>query len=93
VPDATVRERLAAILREEPAAASELARRYDLPRSAVHEHLRHVARSVDGDERFLVAPPECGSCGFSAFDDPLGDPSRCPDCRSEDVADAVFRIE
>ena len=42
---------------------------------------------------FLVAPPECRNCGFSAFDDPVNYPSRCPDCRSESIEEAVFKIE
>ncbi|MFC6726892.1 transcriptional regulator, partial [Halobium palmae] len=48
----------------------------------------------DGDgERFLVAPPECKQCGFSAFDDPVNYPSRCPECRSEGIEEAVFKVE
>jgi hypothetical protein len=92
--DATTRQRLADALRAEPATASALSTELGVPRSVVYDHLRHVARSLrEADERFLVAPPECNRCGFSAFDDPVNHPSRCPDCRSEDVAEAVFKIE
>jgi hypothetical protein len=40
-----------------------------------------------------VAPPECAHCGFADFDDPVNHPSRCPDCRSENLTEAVFKID
>lgn len=93
--DATTREQIADALRETPRTATELSEAVGVSRSAAYRHLRHVARSVDsadGDERFLVAPPECRDCGFSAFDDPVNYPSRCPECRSERIEEAVFKI-
>jgi hypothetical protein len=94
MPPDTTRQRIAEELRAEQATASELSTRVGVPASTVYDHLRHVARSLDGDdERFLVAPPECRNCGFSAFDDPVNYPSRCPDCRSEGIEEAVFKIE
>jgi hypothetical protein len=89
----TTRQRIADELRAEPATASQLSTRVGVPASTVYDHLQHVARSLDGDEQFLVAPPECRTCGFSAFDDPVNYPSRCPDCRSEGIEEAVFKIE
>jgi hypothetical protein len=89
----TTRQRLADELRSQPRTASELSTHVGVPASTVYDHLQHVARSLDGDEQFLVAPPECRHCGFSAFDDPVNYPSRCPDCRSEDIEEAVFKIE
>jgi hypothetical protein len=89
----TTRQRLADELRADQATASELSSRVGVPASTVYDHLQHVARSLDGDEQFLVAPPECRTCGFSAFDDPVNYPSRCPECRSESIEEAVFKIE
>jgi predicted Zn-ribbon and HTH transcriptional regulator len=92
--DRTTRERVADALREDPATVSELSKRVGAPRSAVYDHLRHIARSLDGtDEQFLVAPPECTDCGFADFDDPVNYPSRCPACRSERIEEAVFTVE
>jgi predicted Zn-ribbon and HTH transcriptional regulator len=94
VTDATTRERIADALREQPRTVSDLSTAVGASQSAVYDHLRHVARSLDDtDEQFLVAPPECRDCGFSAFDDPVNYPSRCPDCRSERIEEAVFKIE
>ena len=89
----TTRQRITDELRETPATASELSTRVGVSTSTVYDHLQHVARSLDSDEQFLVAPPECTHCGFSAFDDPVNYPSRCPDCRSEGIEEAVFKID
>ena len=92
--EATTRQRIADALRDAPATASELSTRVGVPTSLVYDHVRHVARSLDGtDEEFLVAPPECGSCGFDGFDDPVNYPSRCPECRSENVTEPAFVID
>ena len=93
--DSTRRERLTDALGAAPATASELAAELDTPVSTVYQDLKHVARSLryNEDSEFLVAPPECSNCGFSAFDDPVNYPSRCPECRSESIEEAVFKIE
>ena len=94
--DATTRQRIADALRTAPHDAADLSTAVGVPRSAVYTHIEHVARSVRtdaADEQFLVAPPECRACGFYGFDDPLNDPSRCPECRSERIAQPTFVIE
>jgi hypothetical protein len=92
--ESTTRERITDALRTDAATASELATRVGTARSAVYDHLRHVAQSLsDTDERLLVAPPTCRDCGFDGFDDPLNDPSSCPECRSESVEEPAFRID
>jgi len=93
--DSTRRERLAEVLGDRQATASELATELDAPASTIYQDLKHVARSMryKDDIEFLVAPPECTNCGFSNYDDPVNYPSRCPDCRSESIEEAVFKIE
>ena len=103
----TTRQRIADALREEPRTASSLAETLSLPTAVVYEHLDHVSRSVrdgsaggesdgDGDgsegEEFLVAPPTCRECGFDGFDDPVNEPSRCPECKSERIEEPAFVI-
>jgi len=90
--DSTTRERLAAAIRDDAATPSELSRRVGTPESTVYDHLGHVARSLE-NEQLLVAPPTCRACGFDGFDDPLGRPSRCPECRSERLAEPRVRID
>jgi predicted Zn-ribbon and HTH transcriptional regulator len=92
--EATTRQRIADALRDQPMTASELSETVGVPTSAVYGHLEHVAKSLDGsDEQFLVAPPACRACGFDGFDDPLNYPSRCPECRSERIAEPQFTVE
>ncbi|MDR5672110.1 transcriptional regulator [Halalkaliarchaeum sp. AArc-GB] len=89
----TTRQRIADALRESEATASELAARVDVPVPVVYDHVSHVAQSLSAtDEELLVAPPTCRRCGFDGFDDRANQPSRCPECRSEDVAEPVFTI-
>ncbi|MFB6252749.1 MAG: transcriptional regulator [Halobellus sp.] len=93
--DATTRQRITDALRSAPHDASGLSTAVGVPRSTVYRHVEHVAQSIEraDDEQFLVAPPECRECGFDRFDDPLNNPSRCPECRSERIAEPTFLIE
>jgi predicted Zn-ribbon and HTH transcriptional regulator len=94
VDEPTTRQLIADHLRAEALAASAIASEFDITTDRALSHVRHIARSLDAtDEELLVAPPECRDCGFSAFDDPVNRPSRCPDCRSEAVAEPAFRVE
>ncbi|ADJ15917.1 transcriptional regulator [Halalkalicoccus jeotgali] len=91
---ATTRQRIAARLREGPATPSALASEFAITTESALSHVEHVSRSTEGtDGRLLVSPPTCRECGFSAFDDPLNVPSRCPDCKAESVEEPAFLIE
>jgi len=92
--DRTTRQRIADRLHETALPASALAREFDVEVGTALDHVRHVARSIDGtDEQLLVAPPRCRDCGFDDFDDPANRPSRCPECKSEDLTEPTFTIE
>ncbi|EMA63097.1 transcriptional regulator [Halorubrum lipolyticum] len=88
----TTRQRIADTLREGPATASDLGEALSLPTPVVYDHVEHVSRSVDGEAELLVAPPECRDCGFDGFDDPINEPSRCPECKSERIEEPAFVI-
>jgi predicted Zn-ribbon and HTH transcriptional regulator len=90
----TTRERITDRLRGETLTASGIAREFEIQTGDALDHLQHIARSLEGgDETLLVAPPECRDCGFDGFDDLVNRPSRCPDCKSENVEEPAFRIE
>ncbi|WEL18079.1 MULTISPECIES: transcriptional regulator [unclassified Halorhabdus] len=90
----TTRERIADRLRGESLSATALAAAFELSTTTVIEHVEHIARSLDdSDEQLLVAPPACEDCGFDGFDDRLNEPSRCPECHSENLSPPIFRIE
>ncbi|MBP1922506.1 putative Zn-ribbon and HTH transcriptional regulator [Halorubrum alkaliphilum] len=90
--ESTTRQRIAEVLRESPATASEIAGDLALPTPTVYTHLEHVSRSVGDDEEFLVSPPACRDCDFDGFDDPVNEPSRCPKCKSERIEEPAFVI-
>ncbi len=89
----TTRQRIAEFLRKEPAEAGRLAIEFGVTSETALTHVEHIAESLDGtDEQLLVSPPECRECGFTEFDDLLNRPSRCPECKSENVAEPAFTI-
>ena len=91
--DETTRQRITDRLRGEAATPSVLATEFDVTAGAALRHVEHISRSLDPtDEELLVAPPECRECGFTAFDDLLNRPSRCPECKSESVAEPTFTV-
>ncbi|MFB6106125.1 MAG: transcriptional regulator [Halobacteriaceae archaeon] len=94
--DVTTRQRIRDALEAGATTPTDLAARFDVTAAAAVDHVGHVARSVageSGDRQVLAAPPECRDCGFDGFDDRLNRPSRCPECKSENVAEPRFVIE
>jgi predicted Zn-ribbon and HTH transcriptional regulator len=90
----TTRQQIADQLRAQPATASALAREFEIDAATALTHVEHISRSLDGtDEQLLVAPPTCVECGFEGFDDLLNRPSRCPECKSENVEEPAFRVD
>jgi predicted Zn-ribbon and HTH transcriptional regulator len=90
----TTRQRIADSLRAEAMAAGTIANEHDIRTAEALTHVEHISKSLDNtEEQLLVAPPECQECGFSAFDDLVNRPARCPDCKSEDVAEPAFKID
>ena len=89
----TTRQRIAAFLRTEPAEAGRIANEFEITAAAALSHVEHIAKSLDEtDEQLLAAPPECRDCGFAGFDDLINRPSRCPECKSENVAEPTFTV-
>ena len=89
----TTRQRIADRLREDALAAGAIAREFEIRTSDALDHVEHISQSLDStDEQLLVAPPTCQDCGFDAFDDLVNRPSRCPECKSESIAEPAYRI-
>ena len=90
----TTRQRIADFLRNETAGAGTLANEFEITTASALSHVEHIAKSLDGsDERLLASPPTCRDCGFDRFDDLTNRPSRCPECKSENVAEPAFTIQ
>ena len=90
----TTRQRVADRLREETLTPSALAREFEITASEALSHVDHIAKSLsESDETLLAAPPTCRECGFDDFDDLVNRPSRCPECKSENLSEPAFRVE
>ncbi|WP_254838341.1 transcriptional regulator [Natronomonas marina] len=89
----TTRQRIADFLRDETAEAGRLAGEFGITTAAALSHVEHISHSLEGtDEQLLAAPPACRDCGFERFDDLTNRPSRCPECKSEDVTEPTYTI-
>ena len=92
--DRTTRQRIADFLRGQPAEPATVAEEFGITTSSALSHVEHIAHSLEGtDEELLAAPPECRDCGFDGFDDLTNRPSRCPECKSENVGEPVYTID
>ena len=63
---------------------------------ALEDDLHHVERTLHrGERRLVVRPASCWACGYlfkGRAPKHFHTPSRCPRCKSEDIADAHLRI-
>jgi predicted Zn-ribbon and HTH transcriptional regulator len=94
VRDETPRQRLRSLLCDAPLSARELSRDAGLAERDVLEHLSHLVRSLQAEGCELeVTPARCKQCGFR-FEPRVqrARPGRCPECRSERIEAARFRI-
>ena len=90
----TVRQRIAALLRDSELTAHEISRQASVPEREVADHLRHLEASLaQAGERLRVHAPHCVKCNF-AFEtrDRHTRPSRCPHCKSERISPARFSV-
>jgi len=91
---ATVRQRIAEVLREGPATAKDLSKLVGISEHDVAGHLEHLAKSLRArGERLAMTPPECLDCGF-AFPgrERTTRPARCPSCRSRRITLPEFSV-
>lgn len=90
----TRRQTIETRLREGPLRALIIARWFSMSVKTALDDLEHIRRGRCGAGSFLIDPAVCGVCGF-VFRDRirLDTPSRCPQCRGEDIVEPEFRIE
>ena len=92
--EATLRQQIIALLRVRPWEAGGLARALGISQRQVESHLTHVRKSVEAHgERMVIAPAQCRDCGVACAERTrTTKPSRCPQCKSEQLAPPVFEI-
>ena len=92
----TLRQRIEGLLRKDEYGFEELRRLLEVPARALEDDLRHVERSLRrSTPRMRIEPARCRDCGFVFRDRAsrhLHAPGRCPQCRSERIADPRFSI-
>jgi hypothetical protein len=90
----TYRQKINALLRENPHTLHELSSALHLSVKEILQHLGHVQKSVRRPQRFFIAPAKCLKCGF-VFKDrrKLSPPSRCPRCKDSHIQDPRYGIE
>lgn len=91
----TVRNDIAAFIREGPASARDISMAASVPEKLVYEHLEHIRLSFKKTtSSFLVTPARCNSCGFVFTKrERLRGPGRCPICRSAAIEEPLFAIK
>lgn len=89
----TRRQDIARILRTGPHTVDDLARKVGAPAKSVLVDLEHVRRGLKAGDEWVALDAECLSCGFVFRGrERLETPSRCPECRSEDIEHPRFEI-
>jgi predicted Zn-ribbon and HTH transcriptional regulator len=93
----TRRQQIVELLRQAEYGFDGLRAELGLSVRVLEDDLRHVDRTLHrGKRRLVVTPAACSACGFTfkgRAPKHFHTPSRCPRCRSEDIADARFRIQ
>ncbi|MEZ4599478.1 MAG: transcriptional regulator [Syntrophotaleaceae bacterium] len=91
----TVRQAIAALLRQGPVSAREISAAVGISEKQVGDHLEHVRRSAGHEGEVLVQEAaRCLDCGFVfSKRDRLRTPGKCPVCRSEGVSEPRFALE
>ena len=89
----TRRQQIGQILREGPIDVEDLARRVKAPVPTVLEDFAHVRRGLPGGEVWIQHAAECFACGFCFRNrERFNTPSRCPECRSEEIRPREFEL-
>ena len=92
MPDQTPRQALVELLSTREMSISEIARTLEMKFSEIEFALQHVERSIR-PRKLKITPARCQGCGF-VFKDrrKFTPPSRCPECKSEWIKEALFSI-
>lgn len=92
----TPRQRIIDLLTGTRLSSYQLAQMLGIPERQVEEHLPHVVKTLARDKttKFILDPAHCQDCDFVFRDrTKLTRPSRCPQCRSEDISAPRYGVE
>jgi predicted Zn-ribbon and HTH transcriptional regulator len=89
----TRREDIEELLKQRHWTPKELAEHFGAELGEILEDLEHVRRSTQAPLLFKFLPPRCRSCGFLFKErSRMKAPSKCPNCRGEDIEEGKYFI-
>ncbi len=92
MPEKTLRQQLTELLSAQEMSISGLARMLEVKFSEIESALQHVEKSIK-PKKIKITPARCKECGFVFRErKKFTPPSRCPECKSEWIAEATFSI-
>lgn len=92
----TRRERLSDLLFSAPDGVSleQIEKILEVRRTTAIADLEHLRLSFKHrPATLLMVPPTCGDCGYTFRLERAKAPSRCPECKSRDLTDPIFKAE
>lgn len=92
--EASIRQQIMAILREEEMNAMEISQTVGVGEKEVAFHLEHIIRTLDKKgEKLIVNPYVCLGCGYHFKDrKSLKRPGRCPSCKGSHIRMATYQV-
>lgn len=91
----TLRQRMRALLQQNPLSAREISEQVGVAEREVYAHLEHLRQSLHREATSLsVLAAKCRGCGFVFTKrERLKRPGRCPLCRGHSIRQPRYRIE
>ena len=92
----TPRQRIIHALTLTHMSSKDLSASLGIPEREIEQHLLHVRKSLhrQPDQQFTLTVPYCWDCHYEfKTRTKLTRPSRCPQCKSEDISSPKFSIE
>jgi len=90
----TLRQYIIALLEEYTLSARELSAFAKISETDVYDHLAHIRRTLNKNNRHLaIIPAQCETCGFVFRKrERFSKPGKCPQCRSSQILPPFFSI-
>ncbi|HDQ59867.1 MAG TPA: ArsR family transcriptional regulator [Candidatus Woesearchaeota archaeon] len=91
----TRRKEIMGILEKQEMTLKQLAEHFAITPKEISEDLKHISQTIKAGHKKLVQRwAVCNSCGFVFKERKrLSRPTKCPECRSEDISEQKFSIQ